>query len=160
MENGITWPLAINVIRGNSENNTYGNVRKNANGSIRPHQGWDFAAAIGTAVYAIADGKVKSVANHGDYGLQICIEFHHQQSKRYAFYAHLSTVTVGESDDVKMDQHIGATGNTGNAKNLPHSEDHLHFEIRTKSQPGVGLHDRISPLKVYGKCPLHVAIPG
>ena len=52
---GITWPLAINVIRGRKESNTFGMVRHYENGNPKPHQGWAFEAAVSTPAYAIAD---------------------------------------------------------------------------------------------------------
>jgi murein DD-endopeptidase MepM/ murein hydrolase activator NlpD len=158
--NQITWPLVSNVIRGKSEKNTFGMVRKFANGSPKPHQGWDFSAAIGTAVYAISDGKVEFIKNHGDYGMQLCLSFNLDGKKYYAFYAHLQTTSVTVNATVEMDDLIGTTGNSGNASNLPHSEDHLHFEIRTQLHPGAGLAGRISPLKIYKRCPLKAPIPG
>ena len=42
------WPLASNEIRGGSKRNTFGDVRVTRDGSTRAHQGWEFAAPIGT----------------------------------------------------------------------------------------------------------------
>ena len=157
---GITWPLAMNVIRKHKVSNTFGMVRHYANGSLKPHQGWDFAASVGTAAYAIADGKIVFVANSGAYGKQICMSFKTQGQVRYAFYAHMqhSYVTVGK--EVKMNDRIGTTGKSGNASNLLTDEDHLHFEIRTQANCGLGLAGRVSPLSLFGICPLNAAIPG
>ena len=85
MAKQVTWPLAKNLIRGGSERNTFGIVRKFANGSPKPHQGWDFSAPIGTPVYAIADGKVEFIKNIGDYGLQLCLSFHFDGGAYFAF---------------------------------------------------------------------------
>lgn len=156
----VTWPLVNNIIRGKSERNTFGMVRKFANGNPKPHQGWDFSASLGTAVYAIADGKVEFVRNNGDYGMQLCLSFKFDGVTYYAFYAHLQSTSVIGGAKVEMNDVIGASGNSGNAKSLPHSEDHLHFEIRTQLAPGAGLAGRVSPLKIFKKCPLKVAIPG
>jgi murein DD-endopeptidase MepM/ murein hydrolase activator NlpD len=146
------------LLRGRSENNTFGMVRRYADGRQKPHQGWDFEASIGTTVHAIADGKVEFVAtNSGDYGSQICHSFEFDGKTLYAYYAHLSSILVAKGDSVKQGDSIGATGNTGNAKNLPRKEDHLHFEIREKAICGKGLQGRISPFKVYGVCPLKEA---
>jgi murein DD-endopeptidase MepM/ murein hydrolase activator NlpD len=65
-----------------------------------------------------------------------------------------------EGDQVVLNDEIGATGKSGNASNLAVSEDHLHFEIRLKAEPGMGLVDRISPIKIFEKCPLTYSIPG
>ena len=71
----IYWPLQRNVIRGRSDHNTFGLVRRYANGALKPHQGWDFEAPLQTPVYAVAAGEVAFVRDRGDYGLQLCIEF-------------------------------------------------------------------------------------
>lgn len=156
----VAWPLASNLIRGKSERNTFGIVRSFANGSPRTHQGWDFSAPIGASVYAIADGTVQFIRNGGDYGVQLCLSFTFNGSTYYAFYAHLQRTLVAVGTTAKMKDVIAKSGNSGNARNLPSSEEHLHFEIRTTLSPGPGLAGRVSPLKIYGRCPLKVAIPG
>jgi len=161
MDFKIVWPLLRNEIRGNLVNNTFGNVRKYENGLSKPHQGWDLKAAVGTPVYAIADGKIAFVRSTGAYGLQLCQEFTFEGTLLYAFYAHLHSVYANKDQiEVHVGQIIAATGKSGNASNLPSSEDHLHVEIRTKMNPGLGLEFRISPLHVFGKCPLHTVITG
>jgi murein DD-endopeptidase MepM/ murein hydrolase activator NlpD len=160
MDPSITWPLASNVIRGGATNNTFGMVRKNKDGSARPHQGWDFKAAVGEPGYAIADGKIVMVKDHGDYGKQLALEFSFKGTIYYAFYAHLKQIHAQEGDSVQRNALIAACGKSGNASNLPASEDHLHFEIRTKKQPGLGLKDRVSPMVVFGHLPLTQPVPG
>jgi murein DD-endopeptidase MepM/ murein hydrolase activator NlpD len=160
MDSSITWPLAYNVIRRNSEHNTFGMVRKRADGTTKPHQGWDFKALIGTPAYAIADGKVEFVKDQGDYGLQLALAFELDGQKLWAFYAHLEKVFVDERKEVKMNDLICKTGESGNAEGMPVADQHLHFEFRTKAHPRLGLQDRVSPLKVFGKCPLTQGIAG
>lgn len=160
MEDSITWPLVLNVIRRRTENNTFGMVRKRSDGTPRPHQGWDFEASIGTPAYAISNGTVEFIKDKGDYGLQICIAFELKQQKLWAFYAHLEKVFVEEGDEVSWNQLICKTGESGNAKGMALADQHLHFEIRTAAQPRLGLQDRISPFGVFGKCPLKQSIPG
>jgi len=55
---------------------------------------------------------------------------------------------------VKMGELIGRTGDTGNARGLPKADEHLHFEIRTMPRLGKGLEGRVSPIEVFGVCPL------
>src|SRR4051812_32183912 len=99
----IDWPLIVNHIRRSSVSNTFGMVRKNANGTPRAHQGWDFEALVGTKTYAISDGTVVFVKhNQGDYGTQLCMSFQHNGTTLYAFYAHLHQVFVGAGQTVKM----------------------------------------------------------
>lgn len=153
----VDWPLEFNKIRRGLENHTFGMVRKHANGTSKPHQGWDFSADIGTAVYAIGAGKVEFVKHkEGDYGTQICHSFEHGGKKYYAFYAHLDTVLVTAGQKVLMGQFIGTSGESGNAKGMAKADRHLHFEIRERAYCGTGLTDRISPLKIFGLCPLKV----
>lgn len=156
----VNWPLFTNVIRKNKLSNTFGMVRKYANGSPKPHQGWDFSAVPGTPCYAIADGKAEFTANQGDYGRQICMSFELNGEKLFAFYAHMQKVDVVAGQVVTMNQLIGLTGKTGNASNLANDEQHLHFEIRKVAVCGLGLANRISPIKVFGICPLNDAVAG
>lgn len=160
MDDAITWPLAYNVIRRRSTSNTFGMVRKRADGTPKPHQGWDFEAKIGMPAYAIADGTVEFVRDRGDYGLQLCIEFKLGNKSYWAFYAHLEKVYVAEDDVVQRNSLICKTGESGNAEGMPVADQHLHFEIRTKAEPSLGLQDRVSPFVVFGKCPLTIGENG
>lgn len=158
---GIDWPLDRNIIRGNSIRHTFGMVRRNRNGSSRPHQGWDFEAVEGTPCYAVSDGWIVAVRNVGAYGLQVIMEFEHDfdgdghVDKLFAFYAHLSQVDVSEGQKVCRGTQLGLTGESGNAKGMPVSQQHLHFELRTQPIAGRGLGNRYSPLALFGLCPLH-----
>lgn len=160
MHDSITWPLVYNVIRRRVVNNTFGEVRKRADGTAKPHQGWDFEATIGTPAYAIADGTVEFVRDRGDYGLQLCIAFSLEGRSLWAFYAHLEIVYVAEGDTVQLNDLICKTGESGNAEGMAVADQHLHFEIRTKAEPRARLQDRISPFEVFGKCPLTLGVPG
>lgn len=154
------WPLARNRIRGGSERNTFGMVRANTDGTARAHQGWDFAAPIGTDCRAIGAGAVERVEERGDYGLQIVLRLTEQVNGKpaWAFYAHLSSASVKAGDAVAAGQVIGKTGESGNARGMPEADQHLHFELRTQPNPGLGLDGRISPLVIYGRCPLREPI--
>lgn len=156
----IYWPLQSNVIRRRSVNNTFGLVRRYASGMPKPHQGWDFEAPVQTPVYSIAAGTVAFVRDRGDYGLQLSIAFDFEGQTLYAFYAHLFKVYVKEGDAVSGNQLVAASGDSGNAAGMVVADQHLHFEIRTAKQPRLGLQDRISPLKLFGQCPLLQPISG
>lgn len=153
----IGWPLDSNVIRRGSESNTFGMVRHRADGSPKPHQGWDFHAQTGTPCYAIASGKIVSVTNGGDYGLVVVQSFTHGKPL-YAAFAHLSKALVKPGDVVVLGQQIGLTGCSGNAAGMKGQDQHLHFEIRTTTNPGLGLGGRQSPMTVFGVCPLKEAV--
>jgi len=158
MNDSIRWPLVENHIRKSSESNTFGRVRKHADGSPKPHQGWDFYAALGTNCYAIGAGKVVYSHYHGDFGLLVVTSFKFRHQELFAVYAHLKQVFVELNQAVEMGTPIGETGNSGNAANLTGDELHLHFEVRNVPMPGLGLAGRISPFHVYGICPLHQTI--
>lgn len=154
----IDWPLDSNRIRRGMVNHTFGMVRKNADGTRRPHQGWDFYAAPGTPCYAVADGHVKLIRTVGDYGNTVVLGFSRNGDVLYAAYSHLSRIDVKEGQAVRLGQQIGLTGNTGNAVAMKGEDCHLHFELRTVAQPGKGLAGRISPLELFRVLPLQKAI--
>jgi murein DD-endopeptidase MepM/ murein hydrolase activator NlpD len=158
MDPKICWPLAHNMIRHNAESNTFGMVRHKADGSTKPHQGWDFEAPIGTPCFAISEGTIDLVYNSKDYGDVIVLAFPFEGAKLYAAYAHLSAVEVKQGQSVARGAPIGKTGDSGNAKGMTGKDLHLHFEIRTVPRPGMGLSGRISPLKVLGQVPLLQAV--
>lgn len=148
-------PLAHNIIRAKSPRNTFGNVRTGKDGKPRVHQGWDFAAQVGTPCFAVADGKVVTVRDEGDYGKQVTLDI---GDGRWAFYAHMDRIDVVLGAAVIEGQQIGTTGNSGNAVVLHDADDHLHFEARTVKAPGKGLGGRVSPLAWFEVCPLTVAV--
>lgn len=125
--------------------NTFGKVRVH---HTRAHQGWDLLAPPGTPVYAIADGDITSRFSPS-YGNTVTLKFKLAGKTYYAFYAHLSAISR-TNVCVKEGTVLGKTGTTGNARGIPRSEAHLHFEIRTKAAPASGLHDRIDPGEVLG----------
>ncbi|WP_189490716.1 M23 family metallopeptidase [Formosimonas limnophila] len=131
-------------IRRNSPSNRFGRVRS---GGKRVHQGEDYQADIGTPILAVDDGVVAFIRNGGDYGLQICIKtvLTHNGNPVYAFYAHLSRVDVKACQQLKSGQPMGATGDTGNARGMRGEDCHLHFEVRTRASPGLGLGGRLDP---------------
>jgi murein DD-endopeptidase MepM/ murein hydrolase activator NlpD len=125
--------------------NTFGNVRHSHTGA---HQGWDLVATPGSPVFAIADGELK-VGKSDTYGNWISLKFMHAQRELFAFYAHLQGACVGNCS-ITEGSLIGFAGRTGNANQIPLSEAHLHFEIRTKESPGHKLDGRIDPGEVFG----------
>lgn len=159
----IAWPLAHNRIRRGLNNHTFGMVRRNADGTRRPHQGWDFEARDGTPCFAVADGTIEGVRSQGAYGQQVVLRFRFDfdgdgdADTLFAFYAHLSRVDVVPGQQVRKGQHIGLTGSTGNAVGMGPLDQHLHFELRHEPWPGRGLAGRFSPLAIFGTCPLREA---
>jgi murein DD-endopeptidase MepM/ murein hydrolase activator NlpD len=155
MKTGYNWPLASNYIRRGSVSNTFGMVRRNQDGSQRPHQGWDFFAPVGTPVYAVADGVVSFADARSDYG-NIAIVQH--SDGNYTAYAHLSAFSVRAGQAVKCGDRLGAAGCSGNAAGMTGDDQHLHFEVRTVPFPGLGLDGRKTPLELFGVCPMGTAV--
>lgn len=123
----------------------FGLVRKNANGTPRAHQGIDLQANVGTPVYAVADGQIVGVNMGKDgYGFKITLKL----GDKFAFYAHLSEVFCTVGSQVTAGTLIGKTGASGNAVGMTTiaKGGHLHFEIRTKQNAGLGLSGRLDPL--------------
>ena len=92
----------------------------------RHHPGVDFAAKVGTPIYAAADGIVKFAGYNGGYGR--CVFLDHL----YGFetkYGHMQQVLVRPGQRVKRGDRIGLVGKTGLA-----TAPHLHFEVHFKGQ--------------------------
>ena len=90
------------------------------------HEGIDFPAKEGVAVYATASGLVKYAKNNGTSGNYVLM------SNSYGFksaYGHLSSYSVKKGDFVTKGQVIGYVGNSGKS-----IEPHLHYEVRYKNK--------------------------
>lgn len=94
------------------------------------HNGIDFAARIGTPIFAAEDGVVKAADNNDkgtlrwqkyQYGMHIVIEHPNNLS---TLYAHLSKILVRVGASVKRGDLIGYSGNSGYA-----TGPHLHFSV-------------------------------
>lgn len=81
-------------------------------GGVRPHYGIDYAAPIGTPVWAVADGTVVSVGWRGGFGKQVVVR-HRNGYKSY--YGHLSRYGPGIREGMRVTQKqiIGYVGSTG-----------------------------------------------
>jgi len=92
-------------------------------GFNKMHKGIDFAAPIGTPIYAGGNGIVEYVGTNGGYGKYIRIR-HNNEYK--TAYAHLNSYKKGISKGVRVNQGevIGYVGNTGRS-----TGPHLHYEI-------------------------------
>jgi murein DD-endopeptidase MepM/ murein hydrolase activator NlpD len=86
------------------------------------HTGIDFAAEIGTPIYATADGKVISVdVKFSGYGKLVEIDHGFGYRSRYA-HMHEFAVRVGQN--IKRGDLVGYVGNTGLS-----TAPHLHYEV-------------------------------
>jgi len=99
------------------------------------HPGQDFAAIIGTPVYATADGVVEKVESsfHG-YGNNIIIN--HGFGYK-TLYGHLNGFAIKEGQKVKRGTTIGYVGNTGMS-----TGPHLHYEV-------IKNNEKINPINFF-----------
>lgn len=79
---------------------------------VRPHHGIDYAARIGTPLWAVADGTVISRGVNGGFGKLIKVR---HANGYVSYYAHLSDFSPGlkVGQKVKQKQVIGFVGQTG-----------------------------------------------
>ena len=91
-------------------------------GGRREHDGVDLGAAVGTPVYATADGIVSRADWFGGYGLCIDLEHGAQLETRCG---HMSRLAVASGQMVHKGDVIGYVGTTGRT-----TGPHLHYEVR------------------------------
>ncbi|WP_291325980.1 M23 family metallopeptidase [Desulfovibrio sp. UCD-KL4C] len=109
-----------------SQSSPYG-ARRILNGKPKnPHRGLDFRGAKGTAVHAMADGKVILVSSHYYAGNSIYID---HGNGVVTMYFHLSRFGVKEGDMVVRGQTIGRIGSTGRV-----TGPHLHVSVSVQGR--------------------------
>jgi murein DD-endopeptidase MepM/ murein hydrolase activator NlpD len=107
------------------------------------HTGIDFAASIGTPIYATADGKVVTVdVKFSGYGKLVEIDHGFGYRSRYA---HMHDFAVRAGQTVRRGDLIGYVGNTGVS-----TAPHLHYEVLingTQVDPVHYFYNDLSPLE-------------
>jgi len=111
----LDWPVDGALVY------TFGKAQTASNTTIR-WNGVGIKASVGTAVRAVAQGKVVSVRQLGTYGLTVIID---HGGGDYSIYGSLSRSDVREGQAVAKGQTIGGVGISD-----PDLPPHLHFEIR------------------------------
>jgi len=96
-------------------------------GQASMHTGVDFAAPVGTAIFAAAGGVVVSAELHPDFGNMVEIDHGKGLS---TMYAHTSRMLVKIGDFVRKGQKIAEVGTTGRS-----TGPHLHFEVHVNGAP-------------------------
>ena len=86
------------------------------------HNGVDFAAPKGTAIYAAYDGVVVAATYSGTMGNYVMID---HGDGLYTIYMHASQLYVEKDDIVVRGETIAAVGSTGRS-----TGNHLHFSVR------------------------------
>lgn len=92
------------------------------------HSGIDFAAPLGTEIFATGDGVVEKVeSNYWGYGNLVTIDHGYGYKTQYA---HLSKFATQKGQKVKRGQLIGYVGSTGKS-----TGSHLHYEVLKNDTP-------------------------
>lgn len=99
----------------------YGYRRKTGSVNLS-HQGTDFRAPLGTAVYAMNSGKVAFAGTLKNYGYTVIID---HGLGLMTFYMHLSEIKTGKGDSVEEGDLIALSGSTGYSLG-----PHLHLSVR------------------------------
>ncbi len=92
-------------------------------GYNKKHLGVDFAAPVGTPIYAGGDGTITMIGRHGNFGKYVRIRHNSTYSTGYA---HLSGYAKGmkKGKRVRQGQVIAYVGSTGMS-----TGPHLHYEV-------------------------------
>lgn len=90
------------------------------------HNGVDFAAPKGTAIYAAYDGKVVAATYSSTMGNYVMID---HGDELYTIYMHASALYVSKGDVVVRGETIAAVGTTGRS-----TGNHLHFGVRLNGE--------------------------
>ncbi len=116
----------------------FGNRKHPVRGKIAFHKGVDYAAKLGTPIYAAAEGVVEYIGKNGGYGNYIKIKHKNEYSTCYAHISRFSgDIKLGSK--VKQGQVIAYVGSTGVA-----TGPHLHYEVIYNSK-------HIDPLTIAHK---------
>src|SRR5690606_28663276 len=90
-------------------------------GYRRMHAGIDFAAAYGSPIYAVTDGRVTYAGWHGGHGKFARLK---HAGNLGSGYAHMSRIAVKSGQNVRRGPVIGYVGSTGLS-----TGPHLHYEL-------------------------------
>ncbi|KEJ90227.1 M23 family metallopeptidase [Sulfitobacter donghicola] len=105
----------------------FGFRRDPKTGGRRMHNGVDFAAGLGTPLYATADGVVTHAGWGSGYGRLVKIQHEFGIETRYA---HMSKMRVKVGQRVSRGDRIGDMGASGRVTGV-----HLHYEVRVGGKP-------------------------
>ena len=108
------------------------------------HQGIDLAGAIGTPIYASADGVVRNAGPADGFGQWVVLDHVQGGQLVSTVYGHIETYTVAVGEQVRAGQQIATVGNRGQS-----TGPHLHWEI----WPGGWGTAAVDPLPYYESAP-------
>jgi murein DD-endopeptidase MepM/ murein hydrolase activator NlpD len=96
--------------------------------TVKFHAGLDFAAPLGTPIYATADGVVRVAGNLGNgYGNHVVINHGYGYE---TLYGHMYRVASKIGQHVKRGEVIGYVGSTGKS-----TGPHCHYEVHKNGRP-------------------------
>jgi murein DD-endopeptidase MepM/ murein hydrolase activator NlpD len=99
------------------------------------HEGMDFTAPTGTAIYATGNGRVQRADSKAKgYGNHVRID---HGFGYVTLYAHMNEILVKPGQSVARGEIIGYVGNTGKS-----SGPHLHYEVHKNGRP-------VNPINFY-----------
>ncbi len=120
------WHLPLHRPVKGKLTSVYG-LRRVLNGAPKnPHRGIDFRASEGTAIEAVADGRVILAEAHYYAGNSVYID---HGNGVLSLYFHLSKFEVVAGDSIKRGQVIGRAGSTGRS-----TAPHLHLSVCVQGQ--------------------------
>lgn len=96
-------------------------------GYVRMHAGLDFAAAHGTPIVAVSDGRVSAAGRMGGCGNAVRIDHGEGLQTRYC---HMSQIAAYAGQAIGRGQVIGYVGSTGLS-----TGPHLHYEMYRTGRP-------------------------
>jgi len=94
---------------------------------VRPHEGIDVAAPLGSAIAATAAGVVTDVKWENGYGNLLTID---HGSGIVTRYAHCSKILVARGQHVKRGEKVALVGSTGES-----TGPHVHYEVWVNGKP-------------------------
>jgi murein DD-endopeptidase MepM/ murein hydrolase activator NlpD len=114
----------VEIVRFSSQ---YGYRTDPFQGRRKNHKGLDIPGAVGTPIYATADGIIGRAQWVSGYGKYVEVEHGNAIQTRYG---HLSAMNVMSGQRVKQGDIIGFMGSTGRS-----TGSHLHYEVRIAGEP-------------------------
>ena len=133
--NSIERTLLKTPINGARISSGFGKRKHPTLGYSKLHKGVDFAAPIGTEIYAAGDGVIEMIGKNGSYGNYIKIKHDKTYSTAYAHINKFNT-KLKKGSKVKQGSLIAYVGQTGRA-----TGPHLHYEVILNNQ-------NIDPMKI------------
>ena len=121
----------------------FGNRNAPTRGASRNHKGIDIPGAVGTPIFATADGLIGRAQWLSGYGKYVEINHGNAVQTRYG---HLFAMNVVQGQRIKKGDVLGYMGSTGRS-----TGSHLHYEVRIAGEainPGAFLAPS-SPTNIY-----------